>query len=131
MCNEPSLLAKTRLRAVHFEVVTDGNQLRQVNALLFVLHIWLNESDRAQTALSMEMSTEMKIMVIMMVFGAVSDNGGVRNCSKNGKDNKNGGKTEWKGDKASKIVDKRWNMMMLFNGKSSNHSIRYLFNAFF
>ena len=76
----------------------------------FVLHIWLNESDRAQTALSMKMSTEMKIMVIMMVFGAVSDNGGVRNCSKNGKDNKNGGKTEWKGDKASKIVDKRWNI---------------------
>ena len=110
MCNKPSLLAKTRLRAVHFEVVTDGNQLRQVNALLFVLHIWLNESDRAQTALSMEMSTEMKIMVIMMVFGAVSDNGGVRNCSKNGKDNKNGGKTEWKGNKASKIVDKRWNI---------------------
>ena len=77
-------------KAVHF----DGNQLRQVNALLFVLHIWLNEGDRAQTALSMKMSTEMKIMVIMMVFGAVSDNGGVRNCSKNGKDNKNGGKTE-------------------------------------
>ena len=40
----------------------------------FVLHIWLNEGDRAQTALS------------MMVFGTVSDDGGVRNCSKNGKD---------------------------------------------
>ena len=52
----------------------------------FVLHIWLNEGDRAQTALSIKMSTEMKIMVTMMEFGTVSDDGGVRNCSKNGKD---------------------------------------------
>lgn len=68
-------------------MVTDGNQLRQVNALLFVLHIWFNEGDRAQTALSMKLSTEMKIMV-MTVFGTVGDNGGVRSCTKNG------GKTE-------------------------------------
>ena len=34
----------------------------------------------------------MKIMVTMMVFGTVGDNGGVRNCSKNGKDKNNGGK---------------------------------------
>ena len=74
-------------------MVTDGNQLRQVNALLLVLHIWFDEGDRAQTALSMKLSTEMKIMV-MTVFGAVSDNGGVRSCTKNGEDNKNGGKTE-------------------------------------
>ena len=73
---------------------TDGNQLRQVNAPSFILHIWLNEGDRAQTALSMKMSTEMKIMVTMMVFGTISDNRGVRNCSKNGKDNNNGSKNK-------------------------------------
>lgn len=48
--------------------------------------------------------------MVMTVFGAVSDNGGVRSCTKNGEDNKNGGKTEWKGDKAGKIEDKRWNI---------------------
>ena len=39
-------------RAVHFEVFIDGKQLRQVNAPSFVLHIWLNEGDRTQTALN-------------------------------------------------------------------------------
>ena len=42
--------------------------------------------------------------MVMTVFGTVGDNGGVRSCPKNG------GKTEWKVDKAGKIVDKRWNI---------------------
>ena len=87
---DKNLKSGPNAKAVHFEVFTDGNQLRIVNAPSFVLHIWLNEGDRAQTALSMKMSTEMKIMVTIMVFGTVSDNRGVRNCSKNGKDNNNG-----------------------------------------
>lgn len=103
MCNKPSLLAKTldnntipgpNAKAVHFEVSTDGNQLRQVNVPSFVLRRVMNEGNRAQTALSMKMSTTMKIMVTMMVSGAVSDNGGVRDCTKGGKDNKDGGKNE-------------------------------------
>lgn len=72
---------------------TDGNQLRQVNAPSFVLQKGMNESDRAQTALSMKMSTTMKLIVTMMVFGAVRDTGGMRNCSKNGKNYKDGGKS--------------------------------------
>lgn len=80
-------------RAVHLEVFTDGNQLRQVNAPSFVLQKGMNESDRAQTALSMKMSTTMKLIVTMMVFGAVRDTGGMRNCSKNGKNYKDGGKS--------------------------------------
>ena len=48
----------------------------------------MNEGDRAQTALP----TTMKIMVTMMVFCAVSDNGSVRNCTKGDKDNNNGDK---------------------------------------
>ena len=47
MCNKPASLAKTldknptpspNARAVHLEVFTDGNQLRQVDASSFVLH---------------------------------------------------------------------------------------------
>ena len=74
-------------------------------------------------------------MVTMMVFGTVGDNGGVRNCSKNGKDKNNGGKYKkliklwrlWIKDE----IFSELNGMMLFNGKSSNHLIKYLFNAFF
>ena len=40
----------------------------------------------------MKMSTTVKIMVTMIVFGVVSDNGSVCNCSKVGKDNNDGGK---------------------------------------
>ena len=89
---DKNLKSGPNAKAVHFVVFTNGNQLRIVNAPSFVLHIWLNEGDRAQTALSIKMSTKMKIMVTMMVFGTVGDNGGVRNCSKNGKDKNNGGK---------------------------------------
>ena len=101
MCNRQALLVKTfdknptpgpNARAVHLEVFTDGNQLRQVDAPSFVLHKGLNKGGRAQTALSMKMSTTVKIMVTMMVFGVVSDNGSVCNCSKVGKDNNDGGK---------------------------------------
>lgn len=104
MCNKPSLLAKTldnntipgpNAKAVHFEVSTDGNQLRQVNVPSFVLRRVMNEGNRAQTALSMKMSTTIKIMVSMMVFGAVNDNGGVRDCTKGGKDNKMVAKTNY------------------------------------
>ena len=104
MCNKPSLLEKTldnntipgpNAKVVHFEVSTDGNQLRQVNVPSFVLRRVMNEGNRAQTALSMKMSTTMKIMVSMMVFGAVSDNGGVRDCTKGGKDNKMVAKTNY------------------------------------
>ena len=52
----------------------------------------MNEGDRAQTALPMKTSTTMKIMVTMMVFCAVSDNGSVRNCTKGDKDNNDGDK---------------------------------------
>ena len=114
---DKNLKSGPNAKAVHFEVFTDGNQLRIVNAPSFVLHIWLNEGDRAQTALSIKMSMKMKIMVTGVRIKIIVAK--YKKVIKLGR--------LWIKDE----IFSELNGMMLFNGKSSNHLIKYLFNAFF